>query len=392
LSDATATCLPSISGRRLLGLASLTMAGVTPADRCPGVLRPHLAQDGAVVRIRIPGGQTTGTALGGLSRIAQKFGSSDVQLTSRASVQLRGLPDPVPEGLIQGVRGAGFLPSDTHELIRNIVASPLTGISGGLVDVRPLVVELDAGLCAHPRLAALPSRFLFALDDGRGDVSEAPFDLGYRAVDHDYGWVLLGGPDLGIPVATGAAVETLLDLARQFLSASEQSGGVWHVHDLPSWVQSLQQVQTITLPTSTAGSPLGNVADAASVHVPLGLLTPAQAATVEACAAEAVVITPSRGLVLPGAARHLAALVGAGLIDDPTSPWSAVSACVGAPSCQKSLINTRACATALVNSGSLQRRTHVSGCERCCGAPAGDHIDLVMPDDVQLLAPAGEAR
>jgi precorrin-3B synthase len=390
VSDATVTCLPSISGRRLHGLASLTMAGVTRADRCPGVLRPHLAQDGAVIRIRIPGGQTTGTALGQLSRIAQKFGSRDVQLTSRASVQLRGLPDPVPQGLIDAVREAGFLPSDTHELIRNIIASPLTGISGGAVDVRPLVAELDARLCADRRLAALPSRFLFAFDDGCGDVSGAPFDLGYCAVDHDYGWVLLGGPDLGIPVSTSAAVETLLDLARQFLSASEQSGGVWHVHDLPSWARSLQQVRTITLPTSTAGTPLGNVAGAASVHVPLGLLTPAQAATVEACAAAAVVITPSRGFVLPGAARHLPALVTAGLIDDPTSPWSVISACVGAPSCQKSLINTRAYATALAQSGSRQRRTHVSGCERCCGAPAGDHIDLVVPDGVQVMATVGE--
>src|SRR4051812_17483831 len=114
------------------------MAGVTRADRCPGVLRPHVAQDGAVVRIRIPGGQTTGSALGLLSRIARDFGSGDLQLTSRASVQLRGLPNPVPSALIAAVREAGFLPSDTHERVRNIVASPFTGVSGGLVDVRPL--------------------------------------------------------------------------------------------------------------------------------------------------------------------------------------------------------------------------------------------------------------
>ena len=122
---------------------SLTMAGVTDADRCPGVLRPHLAQDGAVVRIRFPGGQTTGAALGRLSGIAQQFGSGDLQLTSRASVQLRGLPDPVPAALIAAVREAGFLPSETHERVRNIIASPLSGISGGLADLRPLVVDLD---------------------------------------------------------------------------------------------------------------------------------------------------------------------------------------------------------------------------------------------------------
>jgi precorrin-3B synthase len=368
------------------------MAGVTRADRCPGVLRPHLAQDGAVARVRIPGGQTTGTALGRLSRIAQEFGSGDLQLTSRASLQLRGLPYPVPAGVIDAVREAGFLPSETHERVRNVVASPLTGVSGSAVDVRPMVVRLDSGLCADPNLASLPSRFLFALDDGRGDVSGAPFDLGYRALDPDHGWALIGGGTVGIAVWAADAVELLLDLAHQFLTATRRNGEVWHVRDLPAWVRNLHGVRTIELPHPNAGTPLGVVAGAASVHVPLALLTPAQAATVETVADGPVVITPSRGLVLPGAARHLPLLMAAGLIADPESPWSAISACVGGPSCQKSLINTRAYATALAQSGSPLRRTHVSGCERRCGAPNGDHLDLVAPAVSDLLILAGEVR
>ena len=367
------------------------MAGVTRADRCPGVLRPHLAQDGAVVRIRIPGGQTTGASLGRLSRIAQAFGSADLQLTSRAGVQLRGLPDPVPASLVDAVREAGFLPSDTHERVRNIVASPLTGISGGAADVRPLVVRLDAGLCADPDLAKLPSRFLFAIDDGRGDVTGSPFDLGYRAVDQDHGWALIGGA-FGIAVSEADAVALLLDLAQQFLAASQRAGGVWHVRDLPEWVRSLQGIRTVELSHLTTGSPLGTVGGAASVQVPLALLTPAQAATVEVAATGPVVITLSRGLVVAGAAQHLASLVEAGLIDDPDSPWSAISACVGGPSCRQSLINTRAYATALAQSGSSLGRTHISGCERRCGAPASAHIDLVAPAASDLLALAGEAR
>ena len=106
---------------------------------------------------------------------------------------------------------------------------------------------------------------------------------------------------------------------------------------------------------------------AASVQVPLAMLTPVQVATVEACAAGPVVITPWRGLVLPGAAGHLPELVAAGFIDDPASPWSAISACVGAPSCQKSLIDTRSYATTLAQSGYPLPRTHISGCERRCG-------------------------
>ena len=364
------------------------MAGVTRTDRCPGVLRPHLAQDGAVARVRIPGGQTTGTELGRLSRIAREFGSGDLQLTSRASLQLRGLPDPLPDSFIRAVREAGFLPSETHERIRNIIASPMTGVSGGAADVRLMVATLDAGLCASPRLASLPSRFLFAIDDGRGDLSRMAFDLGYRAVDHDRGWLLVGGSGWGVPISASDAVQMLLVLAHQFLGASHGSSGIWHVRDLSSWARSIAGVRAIKLPCAMAGPPLGALAGAASVQVPLALLTPTQAETVEACAAGRVVITPSRGLVLPAAARHLTELVAAGLVDDPASPWSVLSACVGGPSCQKSLINTRAYATALAQSGSL-RRTHISGCERRCGAPTEPHQDIVAPAGAELLAVVG---
>jgi precorrin-3B synthase len=140
------------------------------------------------------------------------------------------------------------------------------------------------------------------------------------------------------------------------------------------------------------GTPLGAIAGAASVQVPLALLTAAQAATVETCATGPVVITPSRGLVLPCAASRLPELVAAGLVDDNASPWSAISACVGAPSCQSSLIDTRAYATVLTQSGSSLPRTHISGCERRCGAPTGGHQDLVAPDVLDLLTLAGEVR
>jgi precorrin-3B synthase len=368
------------------------MAGVTRADRCPGVLRPHLAADGAMVRVRVPGGQTTGSALGRLSHIAQEFGNSDLQLTARGSLQIRGLPDPLPIGLVHAVQGAGFLPSEIHERVRNIVGSPLTGIRGGATDVRPLIATLDAGLCAEPRLASLPSRFLFAVDDGHGDVSGAPFDLGYQAVDHDHGWVLLGGADRGFLVPVRDAVPTLLELAYRFLTASQELDHVWHVRDLAHWAATVPGVRVAELPQRMTATPLGVIAGAASVQVPLALLTPAQAATVEAGTTGSVVITPSRGLVLPGAARRLPELAAAGLVDNPESPWSAISACVGAPSCASSLINTRAYATAMVLSGSPLPRTHISGCERRCGAPTGDYRDLVAHRDAELLRPAGEAR
>ena len=94
------------------------------------------------------------------------------------------------------------------------------------------------------------------------------------------------------------------------------------------------------------------VAGAASVLVPLGQLTAAQTAAVATVAGGGpVVITPWRGLIVPGGAAGLPALVDAGLVADQRSGWALVSACVGAPHCVRTTLDTRAVAVGLVANG-----------------------------------------
>jgi precorrin-3B synthase len=57
-----------------------------------------------------------------------------------------------------------------------VLASPLAGLDGG-PDLTAIVQILDAALCARPRLAELPGRFLFAVDNGRGDVAGLGADV-----------------------------------------------------------------------------------------------------------------------------------------------------------------------------------------------------------------------
>src|SRR4051812_42269868 len=152
------------------------MAGVEPADRRPGVLRSHRGEDGAMIRLRLPGGQIGTDSLRGLSELAAAHGHPDLQLTSRAGIQLRGLPEPLPVALSGQIAALGLLPSRTHERVRNIVPSPLSGVAGGRADIRGLVRDLDRAMLAEPSLADLPGRFLFVVDDGRGDVAAGSFD------------------------------------------------------------------------------------------------------------------------------------------------------------------------------------------------------------------------
>jgi precorrin isomerase/dissimilatory sulfite reductase (desulfoviridin) alpha/beta subunit len=363
------------------------------ADRCPGLLRAHRAEDGSLVRIRIPGGQTDAATVRALSDLSQAYGNGDLQLTSRGNVQIRGIDERRLTRLSDAVGELGLLPSAEHERVRNVVASPLTGL-GGHLDLRDVVAELDQRICASTVLGQLPGRFLFALDAGRGDALSLSYDLGYLATDETQGLIVAGGRGLRVTRATAA--RELVRWAERFLAARATLGRpVWHVRELP-W-PLLAKAPAVELPV---GGPvaLGVVEEAASVGVPLAMLTPDQARTV-ADVATSVVVTPWRGLVLPKANERLPELLAAGLVVEPRSPWASLSACVGAPGCAKSLISTRDRAVELAGAWpSPSLPVHVSGCRRRCGAPSGRYVDLMAPASLgqslavlDAIGPDGEA-
>jgi precorrin-2 C20-methyltransferase/precorrin-3B C17-methyltransferase len=49
--------------------------------------------------------------------------------------------------VLDDVRRTGLLPAPAHDLVRNVMTSPLSGLDGGRVDVRPVARHLDRLLC-----------------------------------------------------------------------------------------------------------------------------------------------------------------------------------------------------------------------------------------------------
>jgi precorrin-3B synthase len=369
------------------------------ADACPGVFAPHDAADGALARIRLPGGVVDAAALRVLAGCAEELGDGRVHLTSRGNLQSRGLSrSPV---LAARLADAGLLPSATHERVRNVLASPLSGIVGGLADVRGLAAALDRGLCARPELAELPGRFLFALDDGRGDVAAEDPDLCWRAP----GALLVAGVETGLVVAASDAVAVLLDAAEAFLALRAADGGTaWRAAELaeaPARIAAalvdahgaglrtsqhggfaavgVQQSHHAALADTPSAARPGPVRRAdggtALVVAPLlGELTADQLRLL-ADTGPTAVVTPWRTLVLPAPRLAAAELAAAGLVVEP-GPAADVSACAGRPGCAKALADVRADTLAAI--GRLPAgRVHVSGCARRCGAPRGRHVDAV---------------
>ncbi|UQX09409.1 precorrin-3B synthase [Candidatus Mycobacterium methanotrophicum] len=358
------------------------MARARDTDACPGALQVHQGADGALARIRLPGGIISAAQLAALADAATRLGSGTLELTGRGNVQIRGITDAA--AVAEAVATAGLLPSANHERVRNIVASPLSGRVGGNADVRPLVAELDAAIQAEPALATLPGRFLFGLDDGRGDVSGLGADVAAQVVD-DHAVLLLAGHRTGVRLAAGEMVETLVAVAVRFV---QTRGSAWRISELADAAELWPGaelgdgfVPAIRPPVGWIEQDDGRVALGAAV--PLGVLS-ARAAEYLAAVEAPLVITPWRSVlvcdlddtVADTALRVLAPL---GLVFDENSPWLTVSACIGAPGCAHSLADVRADAAQSLPTGSGVRR-HFVGCERACGAPPAGEVLIATPE------------
>jgi precorrin-3B synthase len=268
-------------------------------DRCPGVFRPWPAQDGGLVRLRLIGGRLSGTSLEALGQVAQEYGDGDVHLTKRANLQLRAMPtheDGLTDDAVEAIAATGLLPSRTHELVRNVMVSPQTGLAGGRADLRPVATRLDELICAEPELAGLPGRFLFVLDDGRGDLTGRTCDLGLVALG-DTTAQLRVGAGWGEVVAMTEAPSALLALARQFLDArGEGADAPWHVDELaeplvpPVEADPRAGVESPSLP-------FGLVEGGTHVAVPGGVLDAVALARLTPHAE--LVVTPWHGVLVP---------------------------------------------------------------------------------------------
>jgi precorrin-3B synthase len=336
----------------------------------------HEAADGALARIRLPGGAVSAAALRGLAGLADSYGDGRLELTSRGNVQLRALPAR-PAGFADQVAALGLLPSATHERVRNIVASPLTP------QLTQTVRDLDRELCARPELAGLPGRFLFGLDDGSGDVHSLAPDL-----------TATGGELLGLQ--TVDVVEAMLAAAQAFLDErAAQESQAWRLTELtdgPARVADRVKAALGLTPAAPRAIPAAPPEPAGPIRqadgrysvvvlAPLGRLT-TEAARLLADHSDQLRITPWRSVVVPDLADPadlLDAATRAGLGVDRTSRWYGLTACTGHPGCAKALADVQADARAAIRTNALP--VHWSGCARRCGRPHVPHRDVLATTD-----------
>lgn len=358
--------------------------------------------------------------LAALGDWSAELGNGRMELTGRGNLQLRGLMSGAEDELATRLSTHGLLPSPAHDRARNVLASALSGRDGlGALDVRPLVAELDRRLCASVELAELPGRFLFALDDGRGDVAGMRADAAVLGLPGQRFALQLGGQDSGLRLPARVAVTALLVSAQVFLRRRVDER-VWRVAELPGGpltvVPEIELVlggdvtsgPRVTVPERNPHGTVGRIEQtdgrvALAVGVPLGELTQGRCKLLAELAERQVVLTPWHGVVLtdlsPSAVgAAMSRLVGAGLVLDPTAPALGVSACTGRPGCASALADVRADALAEEPAAaavagpqaSWSLPVHWSGCARRCGRPTGPVVDVVAGEDGYQVLRDGE--
>ncbi len=392
----------------------------TAPNPCPGLFYTTAAQDGHLIRIRVPGGRLTSQQSRVLVEVSDRLGNRAIDVTNRANLQIRGLSGPMPGALLSQLQQAKLAaPFSQVDHLRNIMASPMAGIDPAqLIDTRPLVSALDEYLSSHPTLAGLSAKFSLGLDGGEQvSIHQQPNDLRLTAIQTEDG----AGIDfhLSLPgmAETDAApillkpnhcVAVVAAIAQSYLDALApasklrlkqviQTRGIKAFLDrtqdyLPSPLLRAADSPPLRSPSPL---PLGIFSQAQvgrfaiGIALPLGRLATDQlghlAALADRYGSGALRLTPWRSLMLTDIAEADLLTVQQqvellGLSTSKTSVWGGLIACSGTTGCAASLTDTQTDAQTIAADLAqldLPLTIHCSGCPKSCAHHSSSDITLV---------------
>jgi ferredoxin-nitrite reductase len=376
-----------------------------------------------MMRLRLTGGQVTADELRAIAGIAQEHGQGSADLTTRQSIQLRGLRLPAIPGIIQRLAEAGVSTQQTGlDNVRNYVGCPLAGIDGmELFDTRPILAALSEAHLGEHAFSNLPRKFNLSLAGCREDCGHAQTqDLGFVPAIRDISGrrvagfnVLVGGalggtsPRLATPLDVFVRPEGVVELFVALVKVYRDHGPREKRTEarlkwlLERWGEERLRSEV----EASIGEPLERAGEEATVrtagdhlgihpqrqvgmsyvglHVPVGRITAGHLLDVARLADEygagEVRLTAGQNLLIPHVAdERLPKLLEEPALrklrPNPPAVWRNLVACTGNDYCHYSLIDTKARAVELAEK--LERsevqvppgtRIHLSGCIHACG-------------------------
>jgi precorrin-3B synthase len=385
-----------------------------PRGACPGLSAPMPTGDGLLVRF-LPIGTISLAAMSGLCATARKHGNGIIEITSRGSIQLRGLsPHSAPQ-CADDIAALAIAADDGVP----IHCSPLAGIDAAeLFDANTVVAQLRSAIAQQSLTMHLSPKVSVVIDGGGAlGLAALAADIRLRAQMTDGQFVFrvgIGGDDesateLGsVRLADGVeAVLRLLNvIARRGRTARARnivaSEGAAAFHAALFSCPALCRASTIDVQRN-ADAAIGSkyrLKDgslAYGVELAFGF---SDAASLEklvdaaaAAGAQGLRIAPSRSLLVIGLApetvdQFVDKAERLGFITCADDPRRRVIACAGAPICAYGHIASRELAPQIADQIAQAKLTvHLSGCAKGCARAASADLTIVgTPDGCALIA------
>jgi precorrin-3B synthase len=346
---------------------------------CPGLSTPMQTGDGLLARL-MPSGTIALDAMAGLAAAALRHGNRIIEITSRGSIQVRGLTQASAPAFADAVAALAI---PAHDGVP-VIVDPLAGLDPHqVIDASSLAADLRAALAGQSFALRLAPKVSVVIDGGSAlHLDALPADIRLRAVATEDGARLhvAGGGDAASAVPLGTivradAIETMMRLLRDIaaLGPEARARDVMHVATTDA-----------KLPAREPADPIGSYhlrrnEVAVGVGFPFGhtdttLLESLMQAAGEA-GATGVRTAPGRallvvGLTRPGAERFTAAARRLDFIVERGDPRRRVVACAGAPICASGEIDARGLARAVACEVMplvpRHEMIHISGCAKCC--------------------------
>lgn len=374
------------------------MTGVLRRGACPSLSAPMATGDGLLVRLNPRGGVLRPRQAQGIAEAARRYGKGILEITSRGSLQIRGLTSGTTAPFTAEVETLGI---DADEGVEIKIGALAGRDANEVADPGPLAGAIREGLENSGMNGRLAPKVSVLVDGGGAlGLGALPADVRLEAVGADGGpqWRIAVGGSSGSAAVLGqgdaaTAVKTALDC----LAVLGRVGSAARARDLR--VDTFAHVVSAldaTTTSSAASQPIMPVGEfvlndgllARGFALPFGQII---AEDFEAFATELrqtteLRLAPGRGLLLLGlSGEENTALTGLadrlGFVTEPDDPRLRVAACAGTPACASAHLPTKEIAAAIVaERPDLLTRgpmLHISGCAKKCARPTAASIALV---------------
>jgi precorrin-3B synthase len=348
--------------------------------------------DGLLARLTPDGSTVALDAFAGLCVAARTHGNGIIEITSRGSVQVRGLSAASAPLFAADVASLGIEASDGIP----VMVGPLSGLGDHeRIDALAFAAETRAALAATSLASRLSAKVSVAIDGGGTlHLDALAADIRLRAVGPAHVHVALAGDaDVATPLgvialdhASACVVllfETLVAkaLGARMRDAIEGEGLEAFTAAIADFVVDFPEPARRRAADPIGIRRLSPMSYALGLGLPFGHSDSETLSRLAAAAREAgasgLRTAPGRALLLvglPAAAVHQlrSEVVKLGFIVDSADPRRRVVACAGAPICTSGEIAARAMAPALSDAAgklSANEVIHVSGCAKGCAHP-----------------------